>query len=170
MERLHTCRPFSTAIRLKSFPAFIKALSSICARASSAVAVITVSGAAARYFPSTRAISGKILCGIEPLVSLSCRVSTETPVTSDPVPQVVGTAITGRASEESDASYRRSAPQSRCFIIKAMALAASMGEPPPIPITKSAFSASPYSLAFITVSTEGFSSTSGKTHHSVPFC
>ena len=48
-----------------------------------------------------------------------------------------------------------------------MAFAASIGDPPPIPIRKSAFSESPKSRALMIVSTEGFSSTLSNIAYSV---
>ena len=55
----------------------------------------TERGAEARYLPSIRARSGKILWGMDFLVCFSGMVRTETAVTSEPVPQVVGTATIG---------------------------------------------------------------------------
>ena len=56
---------------------------------------MTFSGAKARYRPSIRAASANSGCGVEAFVLRSGSVSTLTGVTSDPVPQVVGTRMSG---------------------------------------------------------------------------
>ncbi len=96
------------------------------------------------------------------LVFFSWMVRTETPVTSEPVPQVVGTAATGYQSASGSFAKRISAPFDGFFAIREMAFAASMGDPPPMPMKKSAPSRTATSRAFMTVSMDGFSSISLK--------
>ena len=69
-----------------------------CVSASNAVLQRTFLGAPVRYLPSSRARSANILCGIDFLTILSVSVRTETAVTSEPVPQVVGIATIGRVT------------------------------------------------------------------------
>ena len=64
------------------------------------------------------------------------------------------------AEGSADLSYKYSRSASGCLSASAIALAASIGEPPPMPITKSIFSGMNLSLAANTVSVDGFSSTS----------
>ena len=111
-----------------------------------------------RYFGSANASTGNTRCGRDAFVRFAWTVSTATPVTSDPVPQVVGIVTTGSAFVCAALSYRYSASFSGLASIIAIAFAASIGEPPPIAITKSTPFLFPNSVAFITVSTEGFSS------------
>ena len=124
----------------------------LCFTSSPALASVEVSEAAA-------VVSS--IFGITILVKIAYGV------TSEPVPAVVGTAATVRALfaaclTAASVSYKKSAFFSGLAIISAIALEASMGEPPPIPITKSTFSESPKAVARITVSTEGFSSIPSK--------
>ena len=129
----------------------------MCPSASTAVLANTEDGAFSIYFPSTNARTGKIIWLMLCFVFRSSLVKIAYGVTSEPVPQVVGTAITGRC-RKSFCWYSTSSVLSLFWIISAIALAASNGEPPPTPITKSVPSARPSSAAFIILPILGFSS------------
>ena len=106
---------------------------------------------------------GKIEITVDDVKKYKTDDESDIPVTSEPVPQVVGIAATGRCAGEAELSNMSSHRASGYFIITATAFAASRGEPPPMPITKSAPARMPVSRAFMIVSTEGFSSTSSNT-------
>ena len=76
------------------------------------VSAMTLRGAESRYLPSSSESTGNILWGIEPFDRWLGRDRTETAVTSEPVPQVVGMQTTGRASVTAEESYRYSGPWS----------------------------------------------------------
>ena len=88
-------------------------------------------------------------------------------VTSEPVPAVVGISTTGSAFAEGSVK-RISASASGFAVSTAMALEASIGEPPPIPMTKSTASFFASSAARTTVSTSGFSPISSNNTHCIP--
>ena len=87
-------------------------------------------------------------------------------VTSEPVPAVVGTATMGKAFAL--ASHRASVPLPGAAAITEMALLASMGEPPPMPIKNSTPSVMAIFAARSTVSTSGFSPISSNSTHWIP--
>ena len=66
----------------------------------------TCLGALARYFPSSRARLAKIRWGMALFFFSAGRVSTDTAVTSEPVPQVVGMQTMGSGSVFAWASNR----------------------------------------------------------------
>ena len=88
-------------------------------------------------------------------------------MTSEPVPQVVGTAATGKCGAFGIGVYKKSLSNLLFAISKAIAFEASRGEPPPIPMTKSTISEAPYCAPAITLSTDGFSSILSKTTYGI---
>ena len=98
------------------------------------------------------------------LVSAASLVRMEYWVTSLPVPEVVGTRASGSTFLGSKPNEKRaSSAISGWLASMAMALAASMGLPPPIPTIKSAPKARALSPPLRTLGIVGLLSTSSKT-------
>lgn len=108
-------------------------------KASNAVLMVIDIGRLFVYLASRNAIFGNSNGDdILVFVCLASLVNMEYGVTSEPVPAVVGTKISGNTcvpycQENSSSSFNC------CTASRAIALAASIGEPPPIPIINSAF-------------------------------
>ncbi len=97
-------------------------------------------------------------------------VNTMAQVASDPVPLVVGIAISLALSLKLNVSAGERASGSRSGLAsnKIMALAASMTEPPPTPITQSGWNLATAAPPFLIVMREGSGSTSSNTSHFLP--
>ena len=108
LNLLHASKPSFANILLYSVALLLIQLSTIWANASIAVSQITFKGAFLIYFSSTKAILGNILWDIDFLVFSLCTVKTATVVTSEPVPHVVGTSITGKDCESETDLYKKS--------------------------------------------------------------
>ena len=153
--------PFSAVISLIKLCSVQRYDSIRCVRASTAVFLVVLTGRLSKYFASRNAASAKVRFDMPTFVFFSGTVKMAYCVTSLPVPAVVGISITGRCLA-SPFSKRNSDFSSGFAARNAMALALSIGEPPPIPITKSAFSLTAIFPALTTVSNIGFSSISSK--------
>ena len=167
---LQSLSPYSGHMRLNVFEWMFRMLSTMWESASTAVLTMSDFFAEARYLPSTRASAGKIRCGMLFFKFILWFVMMATGVASEPVPHVVGTATTGAwLSGFAGAWCRLSAAKLGFTRRSAAAFAASMAEPPPMPMMKSALNSRAVCAAFATVSVDGFSSTWSKTWYGTLF-
>ena len=122
---------------------------------------VTLGGMVTVSFGSTKAATGKTWELTTPVLSLvSSAVTIDTGLTSEPVPDVVGTATTGRAplgflsSGSSTMVYSQTEPP--LTATSAIPLAESMALPPPSPTTTSHFSVTASLAPSSTADTVGF--------------
>ena len=138
-----------------------------CDKASIAVSTVTtgftLSVKAGSAKDTAGNISGVLTDCFVPICGL---VKTPTFVTSLPVPDVVGTVTIGKG--RTYGPVKRAASSSSFVHKRVMTFAASIGEPPPMPMTKSTPSALPSAAALRTVSMEGLFSTSSNKTQAIP--